>query len=754
MKMKNLVLVSSLIAALNLIPTGRVTAQTFTTLHSFTASHTNASGFYTNSDGANPYAGLTAAGNSNVRYGTAANGGGSGGGTVFAVHTDGTAFTALHNFAWSDGANPQAELLVSGHTLYGTASGGGDGGGGTVFAINTDGTGFTTLHSFTRASDLNFACIDDTDCQFYGGVCATDPANGLQYCWRPNDGAYPVAGLILAGNTLYGTASQGGNGGLHAAGTVFAVNTDGTGFTNLHNFGSYDGADPVAGLILSGDTLYGTTAGGGSSGNGTVFAVNTDGTGFTILHSFTPEYILCLNGSCPSGYHCVSGICVPIPVYGCPGGCGPCAYCVCFSDRDGNNIICYCVGDGSVGPGCGPARARLIPTGGVTAQTFISINLDGANPMGDLVLSNNILYGTAAAGGSWGAGTVFAINTDGTGFSVLHSFTGGSDGNSPDGGLILSGNTLYSAAYAGGSLGLGTVFAVNTDGTGFTNLYSFTGGSDGANPIGGLILSSNTLYGATRNGGSSGNGTAFSLPLPPLPPVAHCKHVTVAAGANCSADAAVDDGSFSPNAGDTITLVQSPAAPYPLGDTSVTLIVTNSSGLSNSCMATVTIVDTTPPVVACPGNIVTDAASPAGAVVSFSPAASDDCSLAGLTSSPTSGSTFGIGDTIVNCTATDAAGNQAICTFTVHVNGAAEQVNNLIAQVQRLGLPSGTANSLSVKLQGAASALDRGNSEAACGNLGAFLNEVNAQTGRKLTSAQADVLTAEATRIRAVLGCP
>ena len=83
----------------------------------------------------------------------------------------------------------------------------------------------------------------------------------------------------------------------------------------------------------------------------------------------------------------------------------------------------------------------------------------------------------------------------------------------------------------------------------------------------------------------------------------------------------------------------------------------------------------------------------------------------------------------------------------------AEQINGLIALVQGLGLQSGTANSLIVKLQGAASALDRGNIEAACDNLGAFLNEVNAQSGKKLTAAQADLLIAEATRLRAVLGC-
>jgi uncharacterized repeat protein (TIGR03803 family) len=387
------------------------------------------------------------------------------------------------------------------------------------------------------------------------------------------------------------------------------------------------------------------------------------------------------------------------------------------------------------------------------AQTFVSVNFDGANPIGDLVLSNNILYGTAAAGGSSGAGTVFAINTDGTGFSVLHSFTGGSDGAYPSAGLVLLGNTLYSTAHSGGDSGYGTLFAVNTDGTGFTNLYSFTGGSDGANPIGGLILSSNTLYGTTRNGGSSGNGTAFSLPLPPLAPVVRCKHVTVSADANCSADASIDDGSYDPNAGGMITLVQSPAGPYPLGDTVVSLTATDNRGPVNSGSAIVTVADTTQPTISRPQNIETDATSPVGAVVSFqAPAASDNCTLASVTSSPASGSTFAIGDTTVVCTAIDAAGNQASSSFMVHVKGAAEQVNDLVVLVRSLGLHPGTANSLIVKLRAAASELRRGDDRAAFGSLEAFLNEVDAQTGKKFTAEQADVLMANATRICTVVG--
>ena len=92
MKKTNLFLLPALIAGLNLIPAGRVAAQTFTTLHSFTATlpYTNA-----NSDGTIPYAGLTVTGNSNTRYGTASLGGSAGYGAVFAINTDGTGFQPL-----------------------------------------------------------------------------------------------------------------------------------------------------------------------------------------------------------------------------------------------------------------------------------------------------------------------------------------------------------------------------------------------------------------------------------------------------------------------------------------------------------------------------------------------------------------------------------------------------------------------------------------------------------------------------------
>ena len=304
-----------------------------------------------------------------------------------------------------NGANPQAGLVLSSNILYGTTAFGGSINGGALFAVNTDGTGYTNLHSFTG----NFS---------------------------PSDGAGPRAGLILSGNTLYGTTRTGGQAN---NGTLFTINTDGTGYTNIYNFTAtsgplstnYDGAFLVGGLILSSNTLYGTTQLGGSSGYGVVFKVNADGTDFTTLHNFT-------GGS------------------------------------------------------------------------------DGANPLAGLFLSGNTLFGTASQGGASNFGTVFAINTDGTSYTNLHSFTGApSDGQAPHAGLILSGNTLYGTTRSGGDdvARAGTVFAINTNGTGYTILHYFTGGTDGGASDAGLLLSGNTLYGTTTGGGVS--GSIFSLTFRP-----------------------------------------------------------------------------------------------------------------------------------------------------------------------------------------------------------------------------------------------
>jgi len=112
-----------------------------------------------------------------------------------------------------------------------------------------------------------------------------------------------VGGLVLPGDTLYGTTSESVSG---TGGTVFKMATDGTGFTVLSD-GS-DGASPQAGLLLSGGAFYGTTAAGGVAGAGTVFRVNEDGTGYAMLHSFSPVSLdTNSDGSTPMGTLALSG---------------------------------------------------------------------------------------------------------------------------------------------------------------------------------------------------------------------------------------------------------------------------------------------------------------------------------------------------------------------------------------------------------------------------------------------------------------
>ena len=504
-------LLPALIAAAGVMLAEPVRAQTFTTLHTFPATSGSPA---TNSDGYAPEGVLLLSGN--TLYGTAHNGGSSGQGTVFAVGLDGTGFTVLHSFtatsgspaANSDGANPRAGLILSGNTLYGTASGGGSSGHGTVFAVNTDGTGFTALHSFGALDNLT-----------------------------NSDGANPHGVLILSGNTLYGMAYEGGSSG---NGTVFALNADGTGFTTLHAFAAIsdppsansDGAHPDGGLVLSGNTLYGTTYGGGLSGDGTVFALNTDGTGFTTLHSFTGSdgvfvragLILSGNtlyGAAQHGGYWSAGTVFALNTDGTDfatlhdfiGGDG------LFPDGaltlSGNTLYGTTADGGTVGDG----TVFAVNTDGTGFTNLVSFNGgDGESPVAGLILSGNTLYGAASGGGSSGNGAIFAINTDGTGFATLYAFTAASagpatnsDGANPQAGLVLSGSALYGTASEGGTSGYGTVFKVDTGGTGFTVLYSFENGSDGANPQAGLILSGSSLYGTAFNGGSSGYGTVFKL---------------------------------------------------------------------------------------------------------------------------------------------------------------------------------------------------------------------------------------------------
>jgi uncharacterized repeat protein (TIGR02543 family) len=239
------------------------------------------------------------------------------------------------------------------------------------------------------------------------------------------------------------------SGGIYGYGTIFAVNTDGTGFTNLYTFtGGADGGNPARSLILSGGTLYGTTAYGGSNDFGTVFAINTDGTGFTNLWSFYTTM--------------------------------------------GNYIL-----------------------------------------QGEMTLSGNTLYGTGSDGGAHGTGTVFAINTDGTGFTNIHSFStldpngvNNKDGAEPRGGVALLGNTLYGTTSFAGSGGEGTIYSL-TISPSATNTISVSaspsaggavsgGGTFASDGVDTVTATNNTYYtfdGWTVNGTNVSTNASYSFTL-------------------------------------------------------------------------------------------------------------------------------------------------------------------------------------------------------------------------------------------------
>src|SRR5438874_2049848 len=132
-----------------------------------------------------------------------------------------------------------------------------------------------------------------------------------------------------------------------------------------------------------------------------------------------------------------------------------------------------------------------------TIKSFgILTNVTGLNPLSTLVEGpDGTFYGTTRNGEGSTAGTVFKVQPNGSGFTVLKLFTADSLDGATLFQIVLAGNVLYGTTLNGGISNNGTVFKLNTDGTGYTVLKRFAG-SDGANPaFAGLTLSGSVLYG-------------------------------------------------------------------------------------------------------------------------------------------------------------------------------------------------------------------------------------------------------------------
>ncbi|MES2923301.1 MAG: choice-of-anchor tandem repeat GloVer-containing protein [Verrucomicrobiota bacterium] len=396
---------------------------------------------------------------------------------------DGPDGIAIHRFgvpslgATLDGANPASGLVLIGGELQGTTLNGGLQGDGAAFRVSLDGTTFETLESF------------------YGG----------------SDTAHPQGGLLVSGSGFFGVSQAGGTSG---TGTVFERKADGSvavirsfNAVAAHTGTNVGGASPSGSLAVSGSTLYGAASVGGTHGNGTLFWVASNGVNFTVLKEFSlldSTYGTNADGAQPRGGVVLAGG----KLYGTTSAGGNGGTGVVFSmDVNGSNYT---------------VLHHFAPLDAVTAA-----NADGGMPCGGLVISNGVIYGTTLAGGAGATGSVFALDTGGTGFITLYSFSAtdplagtNADGASPAAGLILSGNVFYGTTSAGGGGGAGTVFALDPFVPDFRVLHSFEpvagDGTNihGARPVAALLRVGNALFGTAFAGGPGGSGTVFRIPIP------------------------------------------------------------------------------------------------------------------------------------------------------------------------------------------------------------------------------------------------
>ena len=359
-------------------------------------------------------------------------------------------FRVLHSLPYSNGCNPIAGVARGADgDLYGTAPNGGAYIQGVVFKLSKTGRE-TVLHNF----------------DFDGG----------------NDGRDPWGNLIQdADGNLYGTTYFGG---AFDDGTVFKLSKAGK-VTLLHSFtGGPDGGAPDAGLVQDGKgNFYGATYYGGSYGYGVVFKMSPAGVE-TVLYAFT----------------------------GGSDGAGP--YTQLTRDAKGNLYgITFNGGTRDWG-----TVFKVSPSGKHTLLYSFTGGADGGDPAGGVIedASGN-LYGTTSIGGDsacyQGCGVIYKLAPSGK-ETVLYNFKGGTDGFYPASGLIqdAQGNLYGTTYYGGGSpQNAGTVFELSKTGQ-ETVLHHFTGGDDGGSPQDSLIQDEQgNLYGTTWGGGAHSCGTVFKV---------------------------------------------------------------------------------------------------------------------------------------------------------------------------------------------------------------------------------------------------
>lgn len=348
------------------------------------------------------------------------------------------------------------------------------------------------------------------------------------------DSSYPIWLTYGSGGVLYGITFFGG---VNNAGTIFKINSNGTGEKVLHSFGVNEGGgstffDLLGNnlTILQGNDglLYGTTSAGGANGDGMVFKLFPDGSGFTVLHSFTnsdADPISLIQGRDGALYGAGGGIVIfKLDTNGSN-------YTVMHSGNEGSLPFGLMQGaDGALygttytcnsNPFAGTVF-KLETNGNYTIlHSFTGGTNDGQYPIATpFQASNGVLYGTTIQGGSSNVGIIYMIKTDGSGYQVLHSFGGSGDGASASGRLVQGpGNVLYGTTYAPANR---TIFKIGLDGGGYQILSSFSGmgGTGGIGPVGGLTAGpasdgSGAFFGVSATAPTSQNGMFFVMLVNP-----------------------------------------------------------------------------------------------------------------------------------------------------------------------------------------------------------------------------------------------
>jgi uncharacterized repeat protein (TIGR03803 family) len=238
-------------------------------------------------------------------------------------------------------------------------------------------------------------------------------------------------------------------------------------------------------------SLYGTTLlGGGTNSCGTVFKINKNGQGYTVLHRFA--------GGDEDGGNSMSGLLVGSDgsMYGVTDGGG--------NTMARNGIVYRLSSDGS---------------GFKVLHNFPDKRYhgDGRMPRSPLIEGRDgALYGTTQSGGTNDFGTVFKLNKDGSGYQVLHQFSGygnNGDGAGPTGLVQNKDGVIFGATEFHGINGGGTIFKMNSNGSGFTILHSFPNTSgDGKNPSGNMLVTvGGAIIGMTKISETNNFATIFKL---------------------------------------------------------------------------------------------------------------------------------------------------------------------------------------------------------------------------------------------------